>query len=263
MTRAVVKAVVVTVVLAVLAVGGYGVVRARADSGGTTQPAATPSFSPSNTTATSASPAPFPRWQVAKAVKTVTAYRRPSTSAAVRETFATRNANGYPSLFLVRRVRQIGAITWYDVWLPIRPNGSHGWMREGSVAIFTTSARIVIDLSARNLTVYRRGEQLGSFPVAIGTPQLPTPTGHFYVNQKLRPSVSGGPYGVLAIGISAFQMRLPASAWAQGGPVAIHGTNQPELIGQAISHGCVRMTNPAVLKVSAWVPSGSPVDIIP
>ncbi|HMK92758.1 MAG TPA: L,D-transpeptidase, partial [Thermoleophilia bacterium] len=159
------------------------------------------------------------------------------------------------------RAREIGGTTWYDVWLPIRPNGSHGWIREGSVAIFTTSARIEIDLSARRLTVFRRGQALGSFPVAVGTPQLPTPTGHFYVNQKLRPSAPGGPFGVLAIGISAYQPRLPS--WPQGGPVAIHGTNQPELIGQAVSHGCVRMRNAAVLKVSAWVPSGSPVDIVP
>ena len=259
--RTAAKALVVAIVLVALAVGGYSVLKTRAAGGGTVQPSATPSFSP--TPSAGPSHPPVPRWQVAKAVRAVGARRRPSSSAPVVATFGVRNANGYPSLFLVRRVREVGGTTWYDCWLPIRPNGSHGWIREGSVAIFTTSARIVIDLSARRLTVYRRGQPVGSFPVAIGTPQLPTPTGRFYVDQKLRPAAPGGPYGVLAIGISAFQMKLAASAWAQGGPVAIHGTNQPELIGQAISHGCVRMRNAAVLKVSAWVPSGSPVDIVP
>jgi lipoprotein-anchoring transpeptidase ErfK/SrfK len=64
---------------------------------------------------------------------------------------------------------------------------------------------------------------------------------------------------VLALGISAFQPKL--SGWAQGGPVAIHGTNQPELIGQAVSHGCVRMRDKDVLAVSRVVPAGSPVEI--
>jgi lipoprotein-anchoring transpeptidase ErfK/SrfK len=81
-----------------------------------------------------------------------------------------------------------------------------------------------------------------------------------YVTEKLRPASLGGPYGVLALGLSAFQPKLPN--WPQGGPVAIHGTNQSSLIGQAVSHGCVRMRNADVLKVSAWVPIGSPVVII-
>lgn len=203
----------------------------------------------------------MPRWQVAKAVGAVVAYARPSTSAPVKGRFGKVNANQYPSVFLVRDTRQVAGVTWYQVWLPIRPNESRGWIKEGGVAIYTTSAKIEIDLSARKLTVTRRGEVLGTFPIAVGTAQLPTPNGIFYVNQKLRPSTPGGPFGVLAIGISAFQMKLAASAWAQGGPVAIHGTNQDQLIGQAVSHGCIRMHNADVLKVNDWVPTGSPVVI--
>ncbi len=101
---------------------------------------------------------------------------------------------------------------------------------------------------------------MAHFPVAVGTPQLPTPTGVYYINQKLRPASPGGPYGVLALGISAFQPKLPS--WPLGGPVAIHGTNQDYLIGQAVSHGCVRMHNADVLRVSALVPTGSPVVIV-
>ena len=262
MTRVIVKVAVVVMVLVVLTFAGYAVIHARAAGGGTSLPALAPSAIPSLPGPTpSAKPTPIPRWQVAKAVGDVVARTRPASAAPVRARFGRLNVSGYPSLFLVRRIREVGDITWYDVWLPIRPNESHGWVREGSVAIFTTSARIVIDLSARRLTVYRRGDRLGGFSVAVGTPALPTPTGHYYINEKLRPPSPGGPYGVLAIGISAFQPRLPN--WPLGGPVAIHGTNQPELIGQAVSHGCVRMHDKDVLKVSEWVPSGSPVDIVP
>jgi lipoprotein-anchoring transpeptidase ErfK/SrfK len=148
---------------------------------------------------------------------------------------------------------------WYDVWVAMRPNGSRGWVPEGRLAFYTTSAQIVIDLSARELSVHRRGALVDTFPVAVGKPGLETPTGSFFVNQKLRPADSGGAFGVLALGISVFQPKLPD--WAEGGPVAIHGTNQPELIGQAVSHGCVRMRNKDVLKVDRLVPAGSPVVI--
>ena len=259
MTRTLLKAAVVAVVLVVLAGVGYGIIHARSGGGGTSQPAASPS---PTTTPVAATPTPAPRWQVAKAVGPVVAfaYKAPSTSSPVRQRFGKTNANDFPSVFLVRSVRQVGGVTWYNVWLPIRPNESRGWIREGSVAIYTTSAKIVIKLAERRLIVYRRGLLLGEFKVAVGSPALPTPTGIYYINQKLRPTTSGGAYGVLALGISAYQPKL--ANWPQGGPVAIHGTNQDALIGQAVSHGCVRMHNADVLKVNAWVPTGSPVVIV-
>jgi lipoprotein-anchoring transpeptidase ErfK/SrfK len=107
--------------------------------------------------------------------------------------------------------------------------------------------------------VYCGGVRKGTFPVAVGRPGLTTPTGFFFVNQKLRPSSPGGAYGVLALGTSAFQPKL--AYWPQGGPVAIHGTNEDYLIGKAVSHGCVRMHNKDVLRVSRLVPAGSPVVI--
>jgi len=161
---------------------------------------------PTGASAPSPTPAAVPRWQVAKAVGPVVAYTAPSTSAAVRQRFSAVNVNGFPSIFLVRSVRQVGAATWYDVWLPIRPNESHGWIREGGVAIYSTVAKIVINLAKRRLSVYRRGVLMGTFRVAVGVPALPTPTGIYYINQKLRPTTSGGPYGVLALGISAYHI---------------------------------------------------------
>jgi lipoprotein-anchoring transpeptidase ErfK/SrfK len=247
-----------------LALGGYLVVTARAAGGGTGQPGAADAVRahPSAIATTSTQP-PIERWLVAKAVRPVTVYKKPSTDAAVKAQLGKYNVNDYPTVFLVHSTRQVEGRTWYDVYVAMRPNGSRGWITEGDVAIYPTTAKIEIDLSERMLTVSRRGQELGRFGVVIGKPPLETPTGFFFINQKLKPSTPNGVFGPLAIGISAFQMKLPASAWAQGGPVAIHGTNQPELIGQAQSHGCVRMRNDAILKVSGWVPTGSPVIIRP
>jgi len=240
-----------------IAFGGYAAVRGRAEGSGATQALAEielPTPDPSR----SAEPK-YERWTVGKAVGPFTVYRRPSKDAGVLTKLGKVNPNGYPTLVLVDETREVGDAIWYRVWVAMRPNGSRGWVPEGRLAFYTTTSRIGIDLSDRELHVYRRGELQETYPVAVGRPGLATPAGFFFVNQKLRPPSPGGVYGALAIGISAFQPKLPD--WVQGGPVAIHGTNQPELIGKAISHGCVRMRDKDVLEVSRLVPAGSPVVI--
>jgi lipoprotein-anchoring transpeptidase ErfK/SrfK len=247
-------------VLVTAAYGGYTAVRARAEGSGSQQalaPVTQPSPAPS---ASETAPA-YERWTVGKAVGPVTVYKRPNTSAGVKVKLGKLNQNGYPNLVLVDTTREVDGRVWYRVWLAIRPNESRGWVPEGKLAFYTTAAKITIDLSERKLRVYRRGALVGTYRVAVGKPGLETPTGFFFVNQKLRPPQPGGPYGVLAIGISAFQPKLPY--WEQGGPVAIHGTNEDALIGKAVSHGCVRMHDKDVLKVNRSVPAGSPVVIKP
>ena len=246
-------------VLLAAALGGYAAVRARAEGSGGQQalaPVATPTPAPSGT------PRPeYDRWTVGKVVDPVTAYARPSSSSRVKVKLDRLNANGYPNVVLVDSSREVDGRMWYRVWLAIRPNESRGWIPEGDLAFYTTSAKITIDLSARKLSVYRRGALIGTYGVAVGRPGLETPTGSFFVNQKLKPPSPGGAFGVLALGISAFQTKLAASSWIQGGPIAIHGTNEPWLIGKAVSHGCVRMHDKDVLEVSRYVPAGSPVII--
>lgn len=240
-----------------LAFGGYAVVRARA-GGGVARQALAPVVLPSS--APSAGLAPrYDRWTVGKALGTVSVLARPQPGARRKALLQRTTPQGYPTLVLVRSVREVAGMAWYRVYVAVRPNGSSGWVREGQLAFYTTSAKIVIDLSERRLEVYRRGERVGAYPVAVGRPGLETPTGFFFVNLKLKPPSPGGPYGALALGISAFQPAL--SHWPQGGPVAIHGTNRDDLIGLAVSHGCVRMHDADVLAVSRRVPAGSPVVI--
>ena len=240
------------------ALGGFAVVRSRAGGAPARQVLApVPMPTPP---APGASPAPqYERWTVGVARRLLTVRRRPADNAPVLTQLPTRTPAGYPTVLLVDEVREVDGVPWYRVWLAVAPNESRGWVRDGGMAFFETSSKIVIDLSRRRLMVYRRGDLVRTFPVAVGRPGLETPTGHFYVTQKLRPPDPNGVYGVLQLGTSATQPKL--NGWPDGGLVAIHGTNQPWLIGQAISHGCVRMTNAAVQEVSRLVPAGSPVII--
>lgn len=187
------------------------------------------------------------------------AFRTPGRG--VVERFGLRNVNGVPTTFRVLEAR-LGADcrpTWYRVQLPIRPNGAEGWVAASAVRRYTVAFRIVVDLSDRMVTVYHEGDVLVRTRTAIGLPETPTPTGRYYVNQRLLASDPTGPWGPGGIGISAFSPTLVD--WAQGGPIAIHGTNQPESIGEVMSNGCLRIQNAVLERLLHVVPDGTPVRI--
>jgi lipoprotein-anchoring transpeptidase ErfK/SrfK len=169
--------------------------------------------------------------------------------------------NDFPTVFGVRGARRDRTCTptWYLVQLPVRPNGITGWVRARQVDLATVRTRIVVDLSARRVTLFRNGRRVLSTPAAIGSPATPTPTGRYYVNQRLIPTDQSGPFGPGAVGISAFSNVL--TGWTQGGPIAIHGTDAPWSIGKAVSNGCIRLPNATLRRVFARAIAGTPVII--
>jgi lipoprotein-anchoring transpeptidase ErfK/SrfK len=120
-------------------------------------------------------------------------------------------------------------------------------------------SRVVVDVRAKRLTLYRAGRPVLRTTVAVGSPQTPTPLGHYYVDQRLVPTDPSGPYGPAAIGISAYSNVL--TGWTQGGPIAIHGTNEPWSIGHAVSNGCIRVHNDVLRRLFKVTPAGTPVVI--
>lgn len=105
---------------------------------------------------------------------------------------------------------------------------------------------LVIDVPGRTLQVELGGRRYSSYPVAVGKPSTPTPRGTFTIVEKiLHP---GSVYGTRLLALSKPYY-------------SIHGTNAPELIGQAVSNGCVRMYNQQVEEVYSLVDLGTPVYI--
>jgi len=183
--------------------------------------------------------------------------RRPGGAVLAR--FGKLNMNGVPTVFAIR-----GAVLRpnceprnYLVQIPKRPNGITGWVPVSQVSVAKVSTRIVVDLSEKRVTLYRDGMKVLSTPAAIGARATPTPTGSFYVNQRLIPVDRSGPFGPGAVGISAFSDVL--TGWTQGGPIAIHGTNAPWSIGKAVSNGCIRIPNAKLKQVFAQALNGTPV----
>ena len=190
-------------------------------------------------------------------VRPTAAYRRPGHTPVAR--FGLLNVNGVPTVLGVlaeQRDAQCRA-AWLHVELPIRPNGSTGWVRASDVQREIVRTRITVDVSERRLRLYRRGHLVLESRAAVGSNATPTPTGRYYVNQRLIPSDPGGPYGPAALGISAFSPVL--TGWAQGGPIGIHGTNEPWSIGRAVSDGCIRLPNPVLQRLFRQVVAGTPV----
>jgi lipoprotein-anchoring transpeptidase ErfK/SrfK len=189
------------------------------------------------------------------------AIARRSPGGAVLASFGRMNVNHVPTVFWIRGARVSARCkpTWYRVQLPIRPNGVNGWVPARALVLATVRTRIVVDLSARRLSLFRNGKRVLSAKVAVGSSATPTPVGRFYVNQRLIPYDKGGPYGPGAVGISAYSNVL--TGWTQGGPVAIHGTNEPWSIGRAVSNGCIRLRNPILRRVFNQTLAGTPVTI--
>ena len=189
-----------------------------------------------------------------------TAYRRPGRRPFAR--FGHLNQNDYPTVFrVVSAVRRSNCTpTWYRVQLPMKPNGVEGYVRARAVRIASVRTRIVVQVSKRRLTLFRGGRPVLHTTVAVGSKATPTPTGSYYVNQRLVPTDRSGPYGPGAIGISAFSNVL--TGWTQGGPIAIHGTNEPWSIGRAVSNGCLRVRNSVLRRLFADTPAGTPVVVL-
>ena len=187
----------------------------------------------------------------------VRVYRNPGGKVFSR--FGRLNVNGVPTVFaaldsvLGSRCRA----AWYRVLLPLKPHGQTGYVRARDVRLRPLRTRILVDLSTRRLTVFDRGKPVLGAKVAVGARSTPTPTGRFYVNQRFREADPSGVYGWAAIGISAFSEVL--HGWPQGGPVAIHGTNRPSLLGLAVSNGCIRVSNETVKRLWRLAPTGTPV----
>ena len=146
---------------------------------------------------------------------------------------------------------------WYRISLPGRPNGRTGWVPAESLAVKPIVKEIVIDRSERRLELRANGRLLLRTTVAVGAPGMPTPLGRFYVMAKYKPADSF--LGSFAFETSAYSSL---SEWPGGGIVGIHGTSLPWLLGQAVSHGCVRVANEAILKLKPLVPVGTPIRIV-
>jgi hypothetical protein len=164
---------------------------------------------------------------------------------------------GAPLVFLVKS-RGSG---WERVFLPIRPDGATGWVRDRDVSLAWNPYSLQAQLKRHVLTVRKNGRVVADYPAAVGRSILPTPTGRYYLVELLKQPDPNGPYGPYAFGTSAFSKVLYHFG---GGPgqIGIHGTDQKSSIGNSVSHGCIRLRNRDITRLAHELPLGTPVTIV-
>ncbi|MFE3460039.1 L,D-transpeptidase [Nocardiopsis aegyptia] len=174
----------------------------------------------------------------------------------VLETLASPNDFGEERAFLV----ESNEGEWLEVLLPIRPNGTTGWVRSEEVTLSGTDYRVEIDMAGFEFTVLEGEEEVRTGVIGTGENETPTPPGRYYFTELLQPPDPEGPYGAYAFGLSGFSESLETFA---GGPgqLAVHGTNDESALGRQVSHGCVRVSNEDITWMAENLPIGTPVEI--
>jgi lipoprotein-anchoring transpeptidase ErfK/SrfK len=172
-----------------------------------------------------------------------------------------------PQVFLVKQQRPDG---WVEVLLPVRPNGSTGWLKASDVVLTPNPYRISVGLGAHTITVNRGNDVIYTGPVAVGAtdPPLPdvgkptpTPTGQYYLRVLLQSPPGSDPvYGPYAYGLSSHSDALDSFAGGDA-EVGIHGNDDPSVLGQNATHGCIRMDNAAITMLAKQLPLGTPVSV--
>ena len=196
----------------------------------------------------------------AAAVDQLQIYDRVPPGSQLALTFPREGKKQISSTFLIiGEAEDAQGRLWYQIRLPIRPNGSTGWVRAADVTVATITYSLRVDLSDHRLDLYEAGRLKKSYPVGVGTVDNPTPPGEYYITIKMKPTNSNGVYGVLAMGVSGFSNKL--TDWPQGGQLGIHGTNDPSTVGKDVSHGCIRLKNEDILDLSQYVAYGTPVSM--
>lgn len=149
---------------------------------------------------------------------------------------------------------------WFQVRLPVRPNGSTGWVKASDVRIRKVPNRIVVDKSDYKLRAYKGDQLLMEMPAGIGTAATPTPVGEFYVDISIPFANTSGAYGVHMLSIAGFSEVL-FNFGGGIGQLAIHGTNNRPSVGVNSSNGCIRLYNESIQRLKDLAPSGTPVTI--
>jgi lipoprotein-anchoring transpeptidase ErfK/SrfK len=199
-------------------------------------------------------------------------YDKPAATAATRQFDnpwlydPTVLASAVPQVFLVKQQRADG---WVKVLLPVRPNGSTGWVKQADVNLTANPFRIDVKLGDHTITVNKGNDVVYTGPVAVGAtdPPLPdvgkptpTPTGEYYLRVLLQAPDPNTVYGPYAYGLSSHSDALESFSGGDA-EVGIHGNNDASVLGQNVTHGCIRMDNDAITMLSKQLPLGTPVTV--
>jgi lipoprotein-anchoring transpeptidase ErfK/SrfK len=152
-----------------------------------------------------------------------------------------------------------GKPAWYKITVPGRPNGRTGWVPAKQISIRSVPWQVVVFRGSRVVQLWKKDQLVYTSKVAVGAAGMETPIGLYYVTVRFRP-VTQPFLGSFAFETSAYSKL---SEWPGGGVVGLHGTTSPQLLGQAVSHGCIRISNATADFFRDRIPLGTPIRVLP
>jgi len=169
------------------------------------------------------------------------------------------SAGQTPMVFLIKEERG----DWAQVHLPVRPNGTLGWLHKDDYELKRSPYKIEVSMTDHHMQLFKNDEVVFETDVGVGMSDRPTPGGVYYIKELLQPPNPNGVYGVYAYGLSGYSEVLEEF---NGGPgdLGLHGTNNPDGIGTDVSNGCVRMRNDEITQLveEFGLPLGTPVHVL-
>lgn len=149
---------------------------------------------------------------------------------------------------------------------PTRVSQLTSVLKQSPLAGMARRSRLVIRLEPKQLEYYEGDELIKQYDIAVGQADWETPVGHFAVldlreNPLWKHPITGeaiatGPDNPLG-------SRWIGFAYEDEYHIGIHGTNQEELVGQAVSHGCVRMRDGEIQELFQKLAIGTPITVRP
>jgi hypothetical protein len=186
--------------------------------------------------------------------------RSPSGRSKALARLRYETEDGYPEVYPALRSRtDANGRQWVLVRVPMRPNGTVGWVPRGALdELHAVRTYLLVDRTRLRATLYRSGRRVFSAPVGVGKRSTPTPPGDFWIRERIPNLGGGGIYGPLAFGTADYSVL---SDWPGGGVIGIHGTDQPSLVPGRPSHGCIRMHNRDIVRLGRMMPVGTPLRV--
>jgi hypothetical protein len=191
-------------------------------------------------------------------------YSQPSTKSRRVSRLQWYTEDGFNSIYLLLRSHWTTSRTeWIKIRIPGRPNGRTGWVQRNALDRFhMTHEAVVVNVEKERLYVYENGRAIWNAPVGVGAPSMPTPRGHFWLNEffNLTADPSSG-YYPYAFGTTDYSTLTD---WPGGGVVGIHGPYgaPASAIPGRISHGCIRLRIPDDYWFGRHVKLGTPVTVV-
>jgi hypothetical protein len=202
----------------------------------------------------------FTRWAYVGRIAWI--YQAPRTSSRHAGQLTWYTPDGFSSIYLLLRLHaDAHGQQWVKLRIPGRPNGRTGWVERSALGAFhLTDDLVVVNRERLRMYFYRGGRQIWSAPVGVGKAGTPTPTGHFWIDERFTITNPGSGYYPYAFGTTDYSTL---SDWPGGGVVGIHGPyyDSPGIPGY-ISHGCIRLHVADDFWLASHLALGAPLHVI-